>query len=116
MEGESAVIARLEDRGALVVVDEAHLRQGDRAGLRPALLDELRCIRDLAGCGLVLIADNSILIRRLSKCDRNAAALDRTSHCMRDGRSGNGDGPCRFGIRLCACLAGAIGRIKGRAG
>ena len=29
--GRERVIARLEDRGALVVVDEAHIRQGDRA-------------------------------------------------------------------------------------
>ena len=35
-------------RGALIVVDEAH-------HLAPRLLDELRCIRDVGGCGLALI-------------------------------------------------------------
>ena len=53
LEAESAVIARLQDRGALLVVDEAH-------HLTARLLDELRCIRDVAGCGLALIGDDSV--------------------------------------------------------
>ena len=50
---ETAIVERLQGRGALIVVDEAH-------HLRAALIDELRCIRDVAGCGLALIGDNSI--------------------------------------------------------
>ena len=53
MEAESAIVSKLRDRGALTVIDEAH-------HLRAAQLDELRCIRDLAGCGLALIGDESI--------------------------------------------------------
>ena len=45
---ERAIIARLRQGNSLVIVDEAH-------HLRDALLDELRCIRDNAGCGLALI-------------------------------------------------------------
>ena len=53
MEAETAIVKKLRDRGALVVIDEAH-------HLRAAQLDELRCIRDIAGCGLALIGDESI--------------------------------------------------------
>ncbi len=35
-------------------------------GLRPALLDELCCIRDLAGCGLALIGDTGTVSCRNS--------------------------------------------------
>ena len=52
-DAETAIVERLQGRGALIVVDEAH-------HLRAALIDELRCIRDVAGCGLALIGDNSI--------------------------------------------------------
>lgn len=52
-DAETAVVDRLQGRGALIVVDEAH-------HLRANLIDELRCIRDVAGCGLALIGDNSI--------------------------------------------------------
>jgi len=60
MEAETAIVAALEGRGALVVVDEAH-------HLRAALIDELRCIRDMAGCGLALIGDDTILMT-LARC------------------------------------------------
>ena len=50
---EEAVIARLAGRRALLAVDEAH-------HLRVAELDELRCIRDVAGCGLALIGDDGL--------------------------------------------------------
>ena len=52
-EAESAIIERLQGRGAILVVDEAH-------HLRDKLLDELRIIRDRAGCGLALVADKTI--------------------------------------------------------
>ena len=60
LKAERAVIERLRDRGALLVVDEAH-------HLTARLLDELRCIRDVAGCGLALIGDNS-LTATLTRC------------------------------------------------
>ncbi len=47
------VIAALRDQSALLIVDEAH-------HLRPALLDELRGIRDAAGCGLALVGDETV--------------------------------------------------------
>ena len=50
---ESAVVRRLQGRGALLVVDEAH-------HLSAMLLDELRCIRDLAGCGLALAGHTAL--------------------------------------------------------
>ena len=50
---ETEIVARLEGRGALLVVDEAH-------HLTPRLIDELRCIRDLAGCGLALVGDDTL--------------------------------------------------------
>ena len=60
LDAESAIIARLQDRGALLVVDEAH-------HLTAKLLDELRCIRDVAGCGLALIGDDSVRMT-LARC------------------------------------------------
>ena len=60
LEAETAIVARLRDRGALVVIDEAH-------HLRASLLDELRCIRDLAGCGLALVGDDSLRVT-LARC------------------------------------------------
>ena len=48
IDAEAAIVAALQGRGALVVIDEAH-------HLRAALLDELRCIRDQAGCGVLLM-------------------------------------------------------------
>ncbi|MCY4077588.1 MAG: AAA family ATPase [Acidobacteria bacterium] len=50
---ETEIVARLRDRRALLVVDEAH-------HLSARLLDELRCIRDLAGCGLALVGDDTL--------------------------------------------------------
>ena len=50
---EDAVVERLTGRGALLIVDEAH-------HLRPALLDELRCLRDLSGAGLALAGDDAL--------------------------------------------------------
>ncbi|MCY3878055.1 MAG: AAA family ATPase [Rhodobacteraceae bacterium] len=53
LEAEQAAVANLRGRNSLLIVDEAH-------HLSSRLLDELRCIRDLAGCGLALIGDWSI--------------------------------------------------------
>ncbi len=50
---ETAIVARLQGRGALLVVDEAH-------HLSARLLDELRCIRDLAGVGLALVGGDEL--------------------------------------------------------
>ena len=60
LEAETAVIEALRDRSALLVVDEAH-------HLTPRLLDELRCIRDIAGCGLALVGDATIAMA-LARC------------------------------------------------
>ena len=54
MEAEGTVIEHLRGHGdALLVVDEAQ-------HLRDKLLDELRIVRDRAGCGLALVADETI--------------------------------------------------------
>ena len=60
LEAEGAVVARLVGRQSLLVVDEAH-------HLRGQLLDELRCLRDLAGCGLALLGDDTIRVT-LARC------------------------------------------------
>lgn len=60
LEAETAVIERLQDRGALLVVDEAHHLSG-------RLLDELRCIRDEAGCGLALVGNDAVRMT-LARC------------------------------------------------
>ena len=62
---ETAVVKRLEGRGALLCIDEAH-------HLRPRLLDELRCIRDLAGCGLALIGGDDLwnTLAESGRCDQ----------------------------------------------
>lgn len=60
VEAERTIIDRLRYRQALIVVDEAH-------HLRDKLLDELRIIRDRAGCGLALMADETICMA-LARC------------------------------------------------
>ena len=62
LEAERTIIDRLHDRQALQVVDEAH-------HLRDKLLDELRIIRDRAGCGLALVADETIRMA-LTRCQQ----------------------------------------------
>ncbi|MDD9993877.1 MAG: AAA family ATPase [Rhodospirillales bacterium] len=62
LEAERTIIDRLRDRQALIVVDEAHL-------LRDKLLDELRIIRYRAGCGLALVADETIRMA-LARCQQ----------------------------------------------
>ena len=57
---ERQITSSLRDRGALIIVDEAH-------HLREALLDELRCIRDTAGCGLALVGNDSLHVT-LQRC------------------------------------------------
>lgn len=60
LEAESAIVARLSDRGALIVIDEVH-------HLKATLIDELRCIRDIAGLGLGLVGDDSVRMT-LARC------------------------------------------------
>lgn len=60
LEAETAVVEQLQGRHALLVIDEAH-------HLSARLLDELRCIRDLAGCGLALVGDQSVRMT-LARC------------------------------------------------
>ena len=60
LNAETAIVNWLDGRGALLVIDEAH-------HLSARLLDELRCIRDIAGCGLALIGDDSIRMT-LARC------------------------------------------------
>lgn len=50
---EKSIVRHLTGRDALLIVDEAH-------HLTPILLDELRCIRDIAGCGLALAGDDTL--------------------------------------------------------
>ena len=50
---ETAIIEQIRDRGALLIVDEAH-------HLSPALIDELRGVRDIARCGLALVGDGNL--------------------------------------------------------
>ncbi len=60
LEAEDEIIAALAGRRAVLVIDEAQF-------LTPGLLDELRCIRDVAECGLVLAGDTRLLMR-LGQC------------------------------------------------
>jgi len=60
LEAEEELIATLRGRRALLVIDEAQY-------LSPMLLDELRCIRDAAECGLALAGD-ARLEMRLGRC------------------------------------------------
>ena len=65
MAAEKAVIDAVSGRSALLVVDEAH-------HLNARLLDELRCIRDVAGCGLAMIGADELwtTLRSNSRCDQ----------------------------------------------
>lgn len=60
LEAETAVIEQLRGRHALLVCDESH-------HLTARLLDELRCIRDHARCGLALVGNNAIRMT-LARC------------------------------------------------
>ena len=62
LDAERTIIDRLHDRQALIVVDEVR-------HLRDKLLDELRIIRDRAGCGLALVADETIRMA-LARCQQ----------------------------------------------
>ena len=65
LQAEGAAINKLEGRGALLVVDDCH-------HLSARLLNELRCIRDAAGCGLGLIGENDVWTQLASsaQCDQ----------------------------------------------
>ena len=69
-DAERAIVARVQDRGALIVVDEAH-------HLCPLLLDELRCIRDVGGCGLVMIGGDDLwtALGSSPRCDQIVGRL-----------------------------------------
>ena len=88
---ETAIVARLADRGALVVIDEAH-------HLSAKLLDELRCIRDNAGCGLALVGDDSVRMT-LARCPQVTGRIG-----MRVSLSG------LAGDDVAAIAAGPLGR------
>ena len=60
LEAERAIVESLHGRGALFMIDEVHY-------LRAGLLDELRSIRDHAGCGLALIGNNGVRMT-LERC------------------------------------------------
>ena len=62
---ETAIVEQLGDRNAILIVDEAH-------HLTPQLLDELRCIRDIARCGLALAGDDSLwaVLAGSRRCDQ----------------------------------------------
>ena len=76
LEAERTIIDRLHDRQALIVVDEA-------LHLRDKLLAELRIIRDRAGCGLALLADETIRMA-LARCQqvdgRIGLKIDLSTH------------------------------------
>lgn len=71
LEAERTIIDRLRDRQALIAVDEAH-------HLRDKLPDELRIIRDRAGCGLALVADETICMA-LARCQHVDGRIGRKS-------------------------------------
>ena len=60
VEAETAIVNTLRDRGALICCDEAH-------HLSARLLDQLRRLRDISGCGLALIGDSSVRMT-LARC------------------------------------------------
>ena len=66
---ERAVVESLSNRNAVLVVDEAH-------HLSAALLDAVRCVHDMAGCGVVL-AGNEPLWSRLASGERAAQLVSR---------------------------------------
>lgn len=75
LDAQKAAVERLRDRGALLVIDEAH-------HLSARLLDQLRCMcmQDIAGCGLALIGDHSLtatLIRCPQITGRVGAKLEK---------------------------------------
>ena len=75
---ERVVVEQLTGRHALLVVDEAH-------HLSAALLDEVRCVHDMAGCGLVL-SGNDPLWSRLASGERAAQLVSRIGARCRLGR------------------------------
>ena len=91
LEAETAIVSRLADRGALIVIDEAH-------HLRASQIDELRCIRDMAACGLALIGDDSVRMT-LARCPQ---VMGRTG--MRVDLRSLGDGD------VADIAAGPLGR------
>ena len=93
MEAETAIASKLRDRGALIVIDEAH-------HLRAAQLDELRCIHDpeLAGCGLALIGDESIEMP-LARCPQVIGRIGMRVELRRLGETD-----------VAAIVAGPLGR------
>ena len=95
LEAEAAIIARLRDRGALLAVDEAH-------HLRAALIDELRCIRDIAGCGLALIGDDQLRLT-LARCPQ---VTGRVGMRVAFGTATDAD--------IIAIAATALGRVPAR--
>ena len=64
-DAERAIVASFTGRGALLIVDEAH-------HLTPMLLDELRCIRDMSGCGIALAGDDTLwtVLAGSRRCDQ----------------------------------------------
>ena len=80
---ELAVVEQLTGRDAVLVVDEAH-------HLTAALLDEVRCVHDVAGCGVVL-AGNDPLWSRLASGERAAQLVSRVGARRRLHRPSEGD-------------------------
>ncbi len=60
LEAEDAILARLEGRHALLAIDEAQ-------HLSARLIDALRGLRDLSGCGLALLGDETLRMT-LGRC------------------------------------------------
>lgn len=78
-----AVVRRLQGRHAVLVVDEAH-------HLTAALLDQVRCVFDEAGCGLVL-SGNDPLWSRLTATERAGQLVSRIGRQRRFGRPSDAD-------------------------
>jgi len=70
MDAEEAIIAALQGRGALICIDEAH-------HLRTPLIEEVRHIRDEAGCGILLLADDTIRMT-LARCPQVTGRIGMT--------------------------------------
>ena len=90
----TVVIPRLEGRGALLAVDEAH-------HLAPRLLDELRCLYDMSECGLALIGGDE-LWSSLAGDRRCARVIGRIGIRLRLGAAAEAD--------VLDLAAGVLGR------
>ena len=105
---EDALVAHLEGRQALLIIDEAH-------HLSQALLDELRCLHDRATCGLALVG-NEPLWPRLVGGERAAQIVSRIGpYRLRLGAPSAGDGDALAAAMLGRSLTAGEGEVTRKA-